>query len=130
MSAFSEATSKNAVLQSLLENGYRHCLYLGITGTDSPTVGTLEYEWRIMGAWAFFKEQVPFERLLERVQEEVPVLIGIKAYVMMTGMGSRASIARLSPQQFKEFITFFERQPVRWSMTEEEEFPLLQYCWK
>lgn len=129
MDVFQISPPKEVAIKQLLDNGHKHCLYFGLTGEASPTVGAFEYEWRLMGVWAFFKEEFPFETLPERIQGEVPVLIGTKAYAYGTGMGSNSLFGLLKPEQLKELLFFFERHPVTWSETEKEEFSLLKYCW-
>ncbi len=132
MSMFSKVESRASTLKPLLDQGYDHCLRLGITGESSPTVGTFEYEWRLMGVWFFFREHFPLDELLTHPQakmRQTPVLIGQKFYSGMQGIGRSAQIGHLNLDKLKEFVSFFERQPVRWTQTKEERFDSIESCW-
>lgn len=104
------------ILSTLLNEGYAHCLKL----VGPPiTVGTLSYEWRLMGTWLFFKEQFLFDELSSRQYADIPVYAGTKAYDNMSSLRRSPIFARLTQGELKEFVDFFELRPEKWRETRE-----------
>jgi hypothetical protein len=84
-----------------------------------------------MGLWLFFKKEFPLEDLHKNIRGETPVLLGRRYYMQgMMGRGSNVIRGSFSVRQLKRFMEFFDRIPVRWSKTRDEEFEPVKFAWK
>lgn len=104
----------SATLRQWHAAGYRHLLR-----TTGPriTVGTLDYEWRILAAGILFKRVWPvadFAALDGVRQRWFPVVARLKVYSRMSSLGTSAATARFSRAELGEWIGFFELAPDAW----------------
>ena len=116
-----QEVSYESFLQQILADGYVHCLT-----TEGPriTVGDLTHEWRIMTGRLFFRHRIENAKSVREVVEknihlfeQFPMCISRKFYTNMSSVGRGWATALFSPEEAKEFCTFFELALGEWSET-------------
>jgi hypothetical protein len=97
-------------IHDLKGRGYTH--YQNLKTPKRVSVGSLDYEFRLLIAVAFFRGNPPsFEELRAGIRDNVPVLEQRKYYAYMSGIGRSDFGATLTGAELSEWISFFEPEP-------------------
>jgi hypothetical protein len=107
---FKDLGDSGNFVRGLKERGYTH--YLNLKTPKRVTIGSLDHEFRVLVAAAFFKGEPPsFEELRVGIRNEVPTLEQRKFYSCMSGIGRGDFGATLTGAELSEWISFFESVP-------------------
>ena len=96
---------------------------VGVRSGRNITIGSIDYEWRPLGAALFFvkrdlssfkdEELVAQLRSCAEVDGEIPVALFAKAYSMMSSCGRGWLFGKFTAADVAEYLTFFEVKRAR-----------------